>query len=69
MTHNTIEAMFTYHKPDEREIARMAHVSETLRELSHYLLDFVGDSPATAIAIRKLHEARMAANYAILDKE
>lgn len=62
-----IASMFTYHKPTDNQAAMMAELQgEHVTPLAHAFDSMAPDGPAKTIALRKLHEARQAMNYAIL---
>lgn len=62
----TIEDQFTYHKPTEDQIISMNAVRETLAEASKIIVAMVPPSADRSVALRKLREARMDANSAII---
>lgn len=59
---------FEYQKPTEDQVARMAHLSDTMRRV-YEEMQAVKPSAERTLAIRKLQEARMWINVAILGIE
>ncbi len=58
---------FEYHKPTDDEITRMALINESMRNVYDLILDLVPGNAERTLAIRKLQEARMWVNAAILE--
>jgi hypothetical protein len=60
---------FEYHKPDEDQTSRMKQINEYVKDAYETILGNVPESAERTIAIRKLQEARMWANAAIVINE
>lgn len=57
---------FTYHTPDEFQIARMAEIRAEAQKFALLIDERVKDGPDKSAAIRKLRECVMTANAAIV---
>jgi len=66
VTPEEIQHLFTYHRPSDDAVKRIQHTREVLGGLALELTDGLGPSSHLTVAIRKLHEASMACNYAII---
>ena len=66
MTRADIENWFTYDKPDDGQVDLMKHIRDDAKRLAYFIQEFVPDSADKTVAIRKLREAVMMANAAIV---
>lgn len=57
---------FKYHQPSEAQIARIAQVRQACTETAKVILRSTSCSADQTAALRKLHEAMMTANKAIV---
>lgn len=62
-----IEELFSYNEPSPQAITDMNTIRKDLRGLSIQLLQATGPTPHTTVAIRKLQEAMMACNVALVN--
>jgi hypothetical protein len=60
-----LDALFTYHKPDEYQIAHYAAVREKAREMAQVIHDSCPPSADRTAAMRQLQDTVMTANRAI----
>lgn len=61
-----IEHMFTYQPPSDRAIKLIEHSRSHLKLIAIELTNELGESADLTVAIRKLHDASISINYAIL---
>jgi len=64
----TLES-FDYHKPSDEQVERIATVRRTCKAAAHALILTVQPCADRTVALRKLHEAMMNANKAIVCEE
>lgn len=66
MDTDKVDFIFTYQSPrDDAERDAYAKLGIKFRELAHFVNELTPEGPGQTVAIRKLAEARMAANAAI----
>lgn len=61
-----IEHAFSYHSPNYEQTELMNSVRASLLTIARFVEQHVSASAERTIALRKLHEASMAINYAII---
>jgi hypothetical protein len=66
MTRADIENWFTYDKPDDGQVNLMKHIRDDAKRLAYFIHEFVPECADQSAAIRKLREAVMMANAAIV---
>lgn len=64
----TLES-FDYHRPSEEQVERIAVVRRTCKAAARTLIETVQPCADRTVALRKLHEAMMNANKAIVCEE
>lgn len=64
--YETAEDIFEYHQPTDKQVAAMVEVRKALKEAFITIIKFTPASADRATAIRKLREARMDCNAAIV---
>lgn len=57
---------FSYHQPSEEQGERISRVRTALRTAASVMFQVVPDGPDQTVVVRKLHEAMMTANKAIV---
>lgn len=65
----TLEAVldtFKYHKPSDEQVQRISNVREGAKAFAGHIWTNVAPGPDRTVALRKLHEAMMTANKAIV---
>lgn len=65
-TPDDLVAQLTYRKPDEHEVACMAHVNKAIIVAAERMAKHGKPSAETTLAIRKLQEARMWFNASVI---
>ena len=66
MRQDEIQELFTYHPPSsEAQIDTYEKLRNAVRSLAYLVHELTPGCPEQTIAIRKLHEASMAANSAV----
>lgn len=63
---DALRKQFTYHSPDEGQIARMRQIREKALELAELIEQNVEPGPDRSAAIRKLRECVMTANAGVV---
>jgi hypothetical protein len=62
-----IDELFSYNEPSPQAVIDMNTIRTDLRKLSIQLLQATGPSSHTTVAIRKIQEAMMACNVALVN--
>ena len=62
-------ATFDHHQPTEEQIARILNVRRACKDAARAIQLFVPPSADRTVALRKMHEAMMTANKAIVCEE
>jgi hypothetical protein len=65
MTDEQLKDIFTYHAPTEEQRVKYEQINEAFLACARVVNAVTPDGPGKTVAIRKLNEARMAANAAI----
>ena len=65
MTVEELDAMFTYHAPNDEQIAKYQAIRSAARSLAFVIVNNTPSCADQTAAIRKLREAVMTANAAI----
>lgn len=65
ITATDLDDIFSYHTPDEKQIAKYQTIRSTAKLLAQVILDNTPGCPDQTVAIRKLRECVMVANAAI----
>jgi predicted ABC-type ATPase len=65
VNHANVDDVFTYHAPDEKQIASLQAVREDAKRLARTILEHTPICADQSAAIRLLREAVMTANAAI----
>lgn len=65
MTNEQIEDIFTYHAPKPEQIEKYAKINEAFQSCAKVINEVMPAGAGATSAIRKLSEARMAANAAV----
>jgi hypothetical protein len=66
MTPGELERLFTYHAPTDAEKAQMERINRAAKELAWAIYECTPECADQSAAIRKVREARMTANAAIV---
>lgn len=61
-----VETAFTYIPPTPRSVQQIQAVRDDFKRLARTIEAFAPESADRTVALRKLHEASMAVNYAIV---
>lgn len=61
-----MEFIFTYHAPTAQQVESLAIMGDAFKDLAHVINNTLPDGPGKTVAIRKLAEARMSANSALI---
>lgn len=64
-----IENNYRYHAPTPNQILRYNALREKFKELAMLIVDYTPICPDQTVALRKLHDANMAANLTIACNE
>lgn len=62
-----IDQLFDYHQPTPDQVSYMKYTTGTLKNLAKSLFRDLNGSAEVTVAIRKLHEARMQVNCAVVN--
>jgi hypothetical protein len=65
MTHEQLEDIFCYHAPTEAQRIKYELINDAMLECAKQIDAVMPAGPGATVAIRKLAEARMAANAAV----
>ncbi len=65
MTNEQLENIFTYHPPVNGEREAYEQINASFLETAKVINELMPNGPGATVAIRKLAEARMAANAAV----
>jgi hypothetical protein len=65
MTEEQIENIFSYHAPTEEEREVYEAINTEFQRTAKLINELMPNGPGATVAIRKLSEARMAANQAV----
>lgn len=65
MTEKQLEDIFTFHSPDEAQRAAYEKINASFLQTAKIVNEEMPNGPGHTVAIRKLNEARNAANTAV----
>ncbi len=65
ITNEQIDNWFTYHGPDDNQVARYAAINEAAKTFARVVRDNTPPSADQTCAMRHIRDARMTANAAI----